>query len=353
MADLNRIAPLGLLVIFTFLVLDFAQDFFAPVLCALVLGIVLSPLSDLWARIGLRESVAAFVTVTLSLLFIVLLAILIEPYISRAILRAPVIWFELRELIETVRAVLLGLDEMAKDVAAAVDPDAAQTGTGAEPAVSVPTSTDALFYAPGVLAQFMIFIGTLYFFLLTRTQLYDAARASRFPVLRSDLYLAERQVARYFLTITAINASFGVIVAFSMQGLGLPAPIFWGFAAFVLNYVLYLGPIALATTLLVAGVVTFEGPYSFAPAALYLAMNATEGQFVTPALVGQRMQVNPLVVFLSLVFWLWLWGPIGGIVAIPVLIWCITLTGAAKPSPAESPEDSGQTAAQGVPHKAG
>ena len=101
----------------------------------------------------------------------------------------------------------------------------------------------------------------------------------------------------------------------------------WGLAAFLLNFVLYLGPVVFAFALFIGGIVQFEGAISFLPAALYVAMNLTEGQFVTPALVGRHMKVNPLLVFLSLVFWLWLWGPIGGVVAIPFLVWTLFLVG--------------------------
>ena len=100
-----------------------------------------------------------------------------------------------------------------------------------------------------------------------------------------------------------------------MQIVGMPAPPFWGIYAFLMNFILYLGPITVGLTLLVTGLVIFDGAYAVLPAALYFGMNAMEGQFVTPSLVGQQMRVNPLIVFLSLVFWLFLWGPIGAIIA--------------------------------------
>ncbi|PUB14925.1 uncharacterized protein DUF20 [Yoonia sediminilitoris] len=92
-----------------------------------------------------------------------------------------------------------------------------------------------------------------------------------------------------------------------------------------MNFVLYVGPIAMIAMLLVTGIVLFDGAVSFLPAATYLAMNGTELQIVTPTLVGKRLSVNPLLIFLSLVFWLWFWGPIGGIIAIPILIWGLTI----------------------------
>lgn len=110
----------------------------------------------------------------------------------------------------------------------------------------------------------------------------------------------------------------------------------WGLLAFLVNFILYLGPAMLALALLIAGLITFDGAYGLLPAALYLAMNATEGEFVTFVLVGRSMSVNPLLVFFSLVFWLWLWGPVGGFIAIPGLIWFMVV---AKTMLAPSPRE--------------
>jgi len=329
---------IALVVVFT--TLDQAQGFFAPVFSALVVGIILSPLSNFWDRIGLRTSFAALATVIISLCAMVSLVFLLEPYIAEAVERAPIIWFELRDAIEGIRAMILGFEEITEEVVDAVDPDNTDVATEKE-SIDVPSMTDALFYAPQYLAQFMMFVGVLYFFLLTRREIYAWLGGAIDQMDEGDFLHAEHQVAQYFLTITGINLSFGALVVLVMQLLGMPAPVFWGVMAFALNYILYLGPIALGSTLLITGIVVFDGAISFAPAALYMAMNATEGQFVTPALVGKRMSVNPLLVFLSLAFWLWLWRPIGGIIAIPLLIWSIAITKGAL----------GQTISSGIPGK--
>ena len=114
--------------------------------------------------------------------------------------------------------------------------------------------------------------------------------------------------------------------------IGIPNPILWGAAAFILNFVLYLGPVMLLVALGVAGFTEFNGAYSLLPALAYFLLNMTEAQFVTPTLVGQRLQLNPLVVFLAILFGLWLWGPIGGIVSLPLLVW-VTAFSAHQPSP--------------------
>ena len=309
-------------IILVFTVLKYASNLFAPIVLALVLGVVLSPLSDVTDKLGAPRVLSAFSTMILGLIAILTIAFFLEPHVMYAFQRAPLLWLELQSSLIELQSMLRGLEEISAGVAEAIDPESTKEE---KPSVAIPTLSDAVFAAPQYLAQVMIFIGTLYFFLLSRREVYRSMGAYVGQLSEGDLLLAEARVSRYFLTIAIINACFGVIVTVVMTLLGMPSPVFWGLLAFLVNFVLYLGPAALGCSLIVAGIVTFDGAYSFLPAALYLAMNATEGQFVTPSLVGKRMSVNPLLVFLSLVFWLWLWGQIGGIVAIPILIWGIVI----------------------------
>jgi predicted PurR-regulated permease PerM len=107
----------------------------------------------------------------------------------------------------------------------------------------------------------------------------------------------------------------------------MPSPLAWGLIAATLNYILYIGPAVFAVSALLGGVLAFDGAMGILPAALYISMNACEGNFITPTLVGKNMQVNPLLIFLSLIFWLWLWGPLGGVVAIPILLYILAIVG--------------------------
>ena len=307
-----------------FSVLHSAKNVFAPIISALLLGIILTPVSDLWDRFRLPPALSAFLSVFLALLVILMLLVAIEPYASQTIARAPIIWDELRGTIDELKRLLRGFEEMSNDMAAAIDTGDGE-GAPQDDTMALPSITDALFYAPQFAAQFMIFTGTLYFFLMVRNDLYDWVSATFTRFGEDELRLAGKQVSRYVLTISAINFGFGVVVAVAMHLIGMPSAVLWGFLAFALNFVLYLGPIALVAMLTVSGIVVFDGAASFFPAAIYLGMNATEAQFVTPTLVGRSLSVNPLMVFLSLVFWLWLWGPIGGVIAIPLLIWGLTI----------------------------
>lgn len=312
-----------------FAVLQAGRELFAPIVAAFVLGVVMTPLSEFWERLSLPAALGAFLSVFLALASILLLLVLFEPYITTAIRHAPLVQYELRETLNDLRSMFGGLQQISEDMAAAIEPEQAEDAAPEEQ-MQLPSITDALFYAPQFLAQFLIFTGTLYFFLLVRNEVYDWLSNNVRILSERDLRAAAKQVSRYVLTITMINAGLGAVVTVVMSMLGMPSPVLWGMLAFVLNFILYLGPAALVVMLTVVGIVVFDGAASFLPPALYLIINATEAQFVTPTLVGRSLSVNPLLVFLSLVFWLWLWGPIGGIIAIPILIWVLTVSKGVK-----------------------
>lgn len=305
------------------------QGIFAPMLTGLVLGAVCAPLADATERLGLPRTLASLLVLSSFIFLTVAIFLAVEPTVTRAIQNAPVIWQEMTEILSAIRSTIAGVDELQETVQGALDEEGATAMTTQDTAaaVTLPGLMDALALAPSFAAALLVFAGTFYFFLLSRSSLYARVEDSTMPWERAMLERAEARVSRYFLTITVINASFGTLVGLTMALLGMPQPVLWGLAAFLFNFVLYLGPACLALAFLIVGIVSFDGVISVVPAVLYVGMNMTEGQFVTPALVGRQMKVNPLLVFISLVFWLWLWGPIGGIVAIPVLVWVLYLLG--------------------------
>lgn len=313
--------------------LDLASDLAAPMVFALVMGVVLSPLSQMWERLGLSSAFGALASLILSLVFLGGLVLLLQPLVAQMVDQAPKVWADLQDVIKAVRGLLQGITDAARDVSQATVPAAsAQEAPPSAPAegVGVPTVTDALMIAPALAAQIVTFIGTLFFFLLTRNEIYNwVARRLSTPANRGTVAArlrdAERIVSRYFLTITMINAGLGLATAGLLQALGLPGALLWGIIAFLVNYIVYLGPAVLILALTFAGVAAFDGALALVPAIGFAALNFCEGQFITPALVGKRMEMNALVVFVSLLFGIWLWGAIGGIVAIPLMLWAIVL----------------------------
>lgn len=304
---------------------------FAPLAFGLVLGVVLSPLADALDRIGVHRVFSALLSIVFGLVLIVGLVLFMEPKVTFVVRRAPQIMTELSILLDGLQDVVRGIDDVSKEVSEAINdetPAEAAPEDQKEP-VHVPGAFEALSLAPSFAAQVLIAIGAFFFFLLSRQELYQWVARRRDgtyegPTART-LKEAERLVARYFLTITIINGSLGLLVGIAFHAIGMPGPYVWGFVAAALNYILYIGPAAFAVAALLGGLLAFDGAMGVAPALIYISMNAVEGNFVTPMMVGRNMQVNPLLVFLSLVFWLWLWGPLGGIVAIPILLYVLAI----------------------------
>jgi predicted PurR-regulated permease PerM len=311
--------------------LQVGGSIFAPLTFGLVLGVVLSPLADFVDRIGLHRVFSALLSILVAGGLITLVVIYIEPAISQAVRRAPEIMSELGLLLGGLQEVIRGLDNMSEEVSQAINENAAPGANDNGAPVQVPGAFDALTLAPSIIAQLLIVVGAFFFFLISRHEIYEWVARRRDGSSEGPsavtLKAAERIVARYFLTITVINATLGLLVGIAFYVIGMPSPLAWGLIAATLNYILYIGPAVFAVSALLGGVLAFDGAMGVLPAALYISMNACEGNFITPTLVGKNMQVNPLLIFLSLIFWLWLWGPLGGVVAIPILLYILAIVG--------------------------
>jgi predicted PurR-regulated permease PerM len=130
----------------------------------------------------------------------------------------------------------------------------------------------------------------------------------------------EADIAAYLITITLMNASVGVATGAVAAACGLSDPILWGVIAFLLNYVPILGPMIGVIIFLLAGLLSIDTLWvAFLPAGLYLAIHMIEGETVTPMLLARRFTINPVLVIVALVFWYWMWGVPGAILATPML----------------------------------
>ncbi|WP_116134157.1 AI-2E family transporter [Tropicimonas sp. IMCC34043] len=333
-----RVAVILLAALATVAALRVAQGLLAPILLAFVVGVLLAPLTDRLAAAGVPPALAALSGLLATAAVAATFVLFLEPYVSDLVRRAPYLWREAQEVIENLRHLLRGVEQVADSVAEALDAgkDAAQTAgnEGSKVADALPDVGDAISYAPALAGQTMIFVGTLFFFLLGRGEAYGLLGELMPGVGNDRLFEAERLVSRYFLTIAMINVGLGVLVTLALTVVGMPNPVLWGVLACVINFVPYLGPVVYAAALAIGGVLVFDGILGLAPVACFMALNMIEGQFVTPTLVSRTLSINPLLVFLTLTAWLWLWGAVGGVVALPLLVWVLALT----ERPAVSPQ---------------
>jgi len=131
---------------------------------------------------------------------------------------------------------------------------------------------------------------------------------------------AREHISHYLLVLTLINLGLAIAVSGSLALLGMPNPILWGVLAGALNFVPFLGPIVTFGIIALASVLSFESlGHALLVPLVYGAINFVEGSFVTPTLLGQRLVLHPVAIFVSLMFWGWLWGIPGALLAVPML----------------------------------
>jgi predicted PurR-regulated permease PerM len=128
-------------------------------------------------------------------------------------------------------------------------------------------------------------------------------------------------ISRYLATITVINVGLGLVVALVLWIIGMPSPLLWGVLAILMNFVIYVGPALMTLVLLSVSLSLYHNAFDILLApGIYLALHAIESNFITHQILGATMTMNPFAVFLALAFWIWLWGPIGGFIAVPSLL---------------------------------
>lgn len=323
-ANAANIATVGLFAIAVAAVLHVGRDVLAPAVAALVVGLTLAPFVDRLMRRGIPAPLASAFIVVASLSLIAgaigAMAVPLETWSSRI----PEISAELESEWEEIRGPLETLKEVEKQVQDAANPGQDQAMRVAVQSPGIITAMVSS--APNVSAHVLIFLATLYFFLAGRREfrrqvLSGFASFGRRRAIARAFRDIERSLSHYVITISAINAGFGVAVGCAMWLLGLPSPHLWGAMAAVLNFALYIGPAAMALILLDVAAISFDGlSAALVPPLVYLGLNLLEGQFVTPTILGRRFTMTPLVVFLSIVLWLWLWGVLGAFLAVPLLI---------------------------------
>ena len=167
----------------------------------------------------------------------------------------------------------------------------------------------------------------LLFFLLASGRLFYEKLVRILPTMTEKkrairvVHAVEDEVSVYLLTITLINAGLGVVIAGVMWASGMPNAILWGVMAAALNFVPYVGALVGVAVVAVVALVSFDSPgIVLLVPALYFACTVIEGQFITPALLGRRLEMNTVAVFLSVAIWGWLWGVLGALMAVPLLV---------------------------------
>ncbi|EAV42304.1 hypothetical protein SIAM614_22022 [Stappia aggregata IAM 12614] len=317
-----RVSAVILCVIAVTAALDIGQVIFAPVCLSIVVGTIFAPPVERLSRLGVPGWLSAGGMVLLFIVFILTAGAAFVVPLSDWLDRLPLIWSRLQAQLISWQGFFSSVASLQEDLRNAVG----QKG-GMQVSVEDNSAVESVFYfAPAFVAQVILFLASFYFFLLTGPHLRRAAlQLSSDGEGRRSIVTAfrtiETRLSTYLISISLINAGLGAAVALSMWLLGVPSPLLWGMMACVLNYVVYLGPAIMVLLMSAVGLATGNTPLAIlTPPLTYLALNLIEAQFVTPTVLGRTMTLNPFLVFLAIAFWIWLWGPIGGFVAVPLLL---------------------------------
>lgn len=293
----------------------------APISIGIVVGLMLGPVAARLEGFGLPPGLAATIVVLLFIAISCLVALAIATPLSLWIDRLPQIWADLRSQLSDLKGPLESLRGMrdqlreltgGKGVTVSLD-----EGVGVESMATL---------APALIGQILLFFASLFFFVATRHQTRKAIltlcfnRRLRWRVAHIFRDV-ERMVSRYLLSISIINIGEGLAVGIGLYAIGVPSAALWGAIAMVTNFVPLIGPLVMIAILAMVGLTEFDTlGGSMLPVLIYLGINVIEAQFVTPMVIGRAMTLNPFIVLLALVFWIWLWGPVGGFIAIPALL---------------------------------
>ena len=294
----------------------------SPILLGITIGLMLGPFAIRVERHGIPPSVSGALVVLIFVGLLSALVFAVATPLSFWIERIPTILTDLRLRLTEFQGPIDTIRTMREQVRSV-------TGGGEGLTVSVDDNSavaNLATLAPGVIAQILLFFASLYFFIATRHETRAATlklcikRRLRWRVAHIFRDI-ERLVSRYLLSITLINVAHGVAVVVAMWAIDVPSPMLWGAIATIFNFVPYLGPALTGVILFAVGLAEFDTlTGSLLPVIIYLAIHFTEAQFVTPMVIGRAMTLNPFAVLIALAFWIWLWGPIGGFIAIPALL---------------------------------
>ncbi len=325
----RRWASRGLLLIALLFLLREASSIVLPVLVALILTFVMAPAVRTMRHHGIPETIsAAMLVTTLVGCTVLALALLAEPA-AQWWQRAPEAVSQALNRVDRWRASIPGFgpERRTGSRAAAQAPDPLREKITSESvALTATVVGQGLRFVVSAAATTVL----LYFLLasehwvLSRCIELLPARPRLRAVVLGGLRAAQRDISRYVVSVALINSGVGFVVACVMWALDLPNPGLWGALAALMNFIPYLGPLIMSGLILGASLASSPGDGSVlalcSPMLAYLAIHAVEANAVTPTVVGKQLSMNPLSVLLSVMFWGWLWGMAGAVLAVPLLI---------------------------------
>jgi predicted PurR-regulated permease PerM len=313
----------GLFVLALLAALYVASPIVLPVVLAIVLKLLLQPLVRLTDRVGLPRGVGAVFAIGLLVLG---LAALVSGVASPAAAWAgklpdaiPRVQQQLAFLARPISSIEWMLDQLQQVTGF-------NTGPSQGPSLRSFNVMGVLFNGTTTVAAGFFTTLVVLFFLLVSGETFLRRFVEILPSFAEKRQAVEitldieRNVSAYLITVTLINLVVGVLTLCVMWGTGVANPLLWGLIAFAVNFVPILGPMVAMVIFLMAGVLSMGVTWwALLPVGLYFLIHVIEGEIVTPILMARRFTINPVAIILALLFWYWMWGVPGAILAVPML----------------------------------
>lgn len=312
---------LGLFLALPF-VLSIGSVVFLPPVTAMIFTIVLSPLADRLTRLGLPNMLASFLAI-LALIAVVLLALLLILQPAYVMVdQVPSLARQVTRRFTELRGNLSWIADVNRQLARI-------TGNGStrEVVVASPSVIEQVAFAtPSVILEVILTLLMTFFMIESRIRmkrriLFDRQSFGASVRLARVLRDVQERVGSYILTVALVNFGIGMIVATGAWAFGLSAPIMWGGLAFVLNFLPYIGPLMFMGLIGLVGLGTAPSvAVGLVPMLAYLGLHSVESNVVTPAILGARFTLNPVAILISISFFSWIWGVLGALLSVPILL---------------------------------
>lgn len=311
---------LGLFLALPF-VLSIGAVVFLPPVTAMIFTIVLSPMADRLTRWGLPNMLASLLAIlTMIAVIVAALTLILQPAFDM-VDQVPAMTREVVRRFTELRENFAWVGELNRQIARLAGHNSREV------ALASPSVIEQLAFAtPSVVLETLLTLLMTFFMiesrirmkrrlLLERQSVSSTVRIAR--VLRD----VQDRVANYILTVAQINLAMGVVVAAGAAAYGMTAPIMWGGLAFVLNFLPYMGPLVMTGLLALVGLGTSSTvALGLVPALAFLALHAVESNAITPSILGARFTLNPVAILLSFSFFTWIWGVLGALLSVPILL---------------------------------
>jgi predicted PurR-regulated permease PerM len=312
----------GIFALLVLFALYFTAEVVLPIIFAIILYLVLQPAMRAAARLRVPKVVAALLIIFVFFGGVGALGFTLSGPAADWVSKAPDSLRRIEQRLFVFRQPIADLQSVSQQVEKIAEgsPTDSKSVTLTGPGVSSFLFSGTRFMLVG--------LGTtvvLLFFLLVSGDLFLRRLVEILPTFSNKKQAVEisreieSNISSYLATISVMNLGVGIVTGIAAHFCGLSDPILWGTVAFLLNFVPILGPLCGVAILLLAGMLTFDPLWQAAlPAGIYLLVHTIE-ETITPMLLARRFILNPVLVIVSLVFWYWMWGIAGALLAVPLL----------------------------------